>query len=57
MRDRGHQPNRTILILISLYTMLVGLVIYLILAYSDPFQGSTGIEPTSLQFVLGQIRH
>ena len=53
----AHQPNRTILILMSLYTMLVGLVIYLILAYSDPFQGSTGIDPMSLQFVLDQIRH
>ena len=51
-----HEPNRLTLGLLSLYTSLVGLVIYLILAYSDPFQGSTGIDPASLQFVLDQIR-
>ena len=51
-----HEPNRLTLGLLSLYTQLIGLVIYLILAYSDPFQGSTGIDPTSLQFVLDQIR-
>lgn len=51
-----HEPNRLTLGLMSLYTQLIGLVIYLILAYSDPFQGSTGIDPTSLQFVLDQIR-
>jgi hypothetical protein len=36
--------------------LLIGLVTYLILAYSDPFQGATGIEPTSLEYVLNQIR-
>lgn len=51
-----HEPNRLTLGLLSLYTSLIGLVIYLILAYSDPFQGSTGIDPTSLQYVLDQIR-
>jgi len=52
----AHQPSRLTLMLLSLYTLLIGLVVYLILAYSDPFQGSTGIDPTSLQFVLDQIR-
>lgn len=51
-----HEPNRQTVTLLSLYTLLIGLVIYLILAYSDPFQGATGIEPTSLQFVLDEIR-
>jgi len=51
----AHEPNRSTVALLSVYTMLIGLVIYLILAYSDPFQGATGIEPTSLQYVLQQI--
>jgi hypothetical protein len=51
-----HQPNKLTVTLVSLYTLLIGLVIYLILAYSDPFQGATGIDPTSLQYVLDQIR-
>jgi ABC-type tungstate transport system substrate-binding protein len=50
-----HKPNRSTVVLLSLYTMLIGLVIYLILAFSDPFQGDTAIEPTSLQYVLQQI--
>jgi len=50
-----NKPNRLTMGLLSLYTQLIGLVVYLILAYSDPFQGSTGIDPTSLQFVLNQI--
>lgn len=51
-----HSPNRLTVVLLTLYTSLIGLVIYLILAYSDPFQGATRIEPTSLQYVLQQIR-
>lgn len=50
-----HEPRRLTLTLLSFYTLLIGLVIYLILAYSDPFQGATGIEPTSLEFILDQI--
>ncbi len=50
-----HRPNRLTLVLLTFYTSLIGLVIYLILAYSDPFQGVTGIDPVSLQFVLQQI--
>jgi len=51
-----HAPNRFTLVLLSFYTTLVGLVIYLILAYSDPFQGATRIDPAALQFVLQQIQ-
>lgn len=53
----AHAPTRLILMLLSLYTLLIGLVVYLILAYSDPFQGATGIDPTSLQYVLDQIQN
>ncbi len=51
----AHPPNRLTVSLLSLYTLLIGLVIYLILAYSDPFQGATGIEPVSLEFILEEI--
>lgn len=51
-----HEPNKLTLVLLSFYTLLIGLVIYLILAYSDPFQGSTGIEPASLEYVLQQMQ-
>lgn len=51
-----HEPNRLTLVLLSFYTLLIGLVIYLILAYSDPFQGATGVAPTSLEYVLQQMK-
>ena len=51
-----HRPNRLTIVLLSLYTLLIGLVIYMILAYSDPFQGATGIKPTAIEFVLEQIQ-
>jgi hypothetical protein len=50
-----HPPNRLTVGLLAMYTSLIGLVIYLILAYSDPFQGATGIDPASLKYVLEQI--
>ena len=49
------EPKRSTISLLSLYTLLIGLVIYLILAFSDPFQGATGIDPTSLGYVLEQL--
>ena len=51
-----HAPNRLTLVLLTFYTSLIGLVIYLILAYSDPFQGATGVDPVSLKYVLQQIQ-
>jgi hypothetical protein len=50
-----HPPNRLTVGLLAMYTSLIGLVIYLILAFSDPFQGSTGIDPASLKYVLEQV--
>ena len=50
-----HPPSRLTVGLLTMYTSLIGLVIYLILAYSDPFQGSTGIDPVSLKYVLQQV--
>jgi len=50
-----HPPSRLTVGLLTMYTSLIGLVIYLILAYSDPFQGATGIDPASLEYVLEQI--
>ena len=51
-----HRPGIVIVSLVSMYTTLVGLVLYLILAYSDPFQGMIGIESTSLEYVLERMR-
>jgi ABC-type multidrug transport system fused ATPase/permease subunit len=50
-----HKPNRLTVVLLSLYTLLVGPVIYMILAFSDPFQGAIGMDPTALEYVLEEM--
>ena len=51
-----YPPRRVVLWLLSLYTVFVGVVIYLILALSDPFQGTTAIESAPLEYVLETIK-
>lgn len=40
-----YQPQGPLIALVMLYTALVGIILYLILSLSDPFQGSVGIKP------------
>jgi hypothetical protein len=42
----------SIMLLVAFYAMLVGFVTYLILAMSDPFEGSLRVEPTPFEHVL-----
>jgi len=51
-----HPPARSLIVLIALYMTFVGLIIYLILAFSDPFQGVPGIDPAPLEYVLQQMQ-
>ena len=47
-----YPPSRTFIALMSLYTVLVGLSIFLILTLSDPFQGFPGMSPAPFEEVL-----
>jgi hypothetical protein len=38
------------------YTLFVGLVLYLILALSDPFQRGTGVDSTTFEYLVGKKR-
>jgi hypothetical protein len=51
-----YQPRRSVLVLMSFYTTFVGVVIYMILATSDPFQGASPIDSAPLQYVLETMR-
>lgn len=51
-----HEPSRPLIVLVALYMAFVGLVIYLILAFSDPFQGAPGVDTAPLEYVLGDMR-
>lgn len=50
-----YRASRALIFLVSLYLSFVGLVVYLILALSDPFGGVMSVAPTSLEYVLEEM--
>lgn len=40
-----YRPQGPLIVLVSFYTAFIGVVLYLILSLSDPFQGRVGISP------------
>ncbi len=48
----AYRPQAPVVALVSLYTVFVGLVLYLILTLSDPFQGDIGVDPTSFEHLV-----
>jgi hypothetical protein len=47
----AYRPELVLVALSSLYTVFVGLVLYLIIALSDPFHGGMAIEPTTFHLM------
>jgi hypothetical protein len=47
----AYQPQVPLIALVSLCTLFIGMVLYLILAMSDPFQGRIIIDPTSFEYL------
>ncbi len=52
----AYRPQGPLVALVSLYTAFVGMVLYLILATSDPFQGGIGVEPTTFEYLVETLR-
>ena len=52
----AYRPQISLVVLVSLYTVFVGLVLYLILALSDPFQGATSVSPSTFEYLLETFR-
>lgn len=52
----AYRPQGPLLALVSLYTVFIDLVLYLILALSDPFQGRIGVDPTTFEHLLETLR-
>jgi hypothetical protein len=48
----AYRPQAPLLVLLALYTVFVGLVLYLVLALSDPFQGDLGVAPTAFEYLV-----
>ena len=51
-----YRPHPPLVALASLYTVFVGLVLYLIVALSDPFQGGFGVSPATFEHLLGTLK-
>jgi hypothetical protein len=47
-----YEPRSAMLSLLSLYTVFVGVIIYLMLAMGDPFHGTMSVDPAPLEYVL-----
>jgi hypothetical protein len=48
----AYQPNVPLITLVSLFTFFIGMVFYLILAMSDPFQGETSVDPAPFEYLI-----
>jgi hypothetical protein len=51
-----YRPQAPLVVLFLLYTVFVGLVLYLILALSDPFQGDIGVAPTVFEHLVETLQ-
>jgi hypothetical protein len=47
-----YRPQAPLIVLVIIYTIFVGLVLYLVLAMSDPFQGSFGVDPAPFEYLV-----
>jgi hypothetical protein len=47
-----YRPQAPLVVLVWLYTVFVGLVLFLVLQLSDPFQGDIGVAPTSFEYLV-----
>ena len=52
----AYQPQGPLVGLFLLYTVFIGLVLYLILALSDPFQGDIGVAPTAFEYLVDTLQ-
>jgi len=51
-----YRPQAPLVVLVALYTVFVGLVLYLVLALSDPFQGDIGVAPASFEYLVETLQ-
>jgi hypothetical protein len=52
----AYRPQVPLVVLVFLYTVFVGLVLYLVLAMSDPFQGDFAIAPTPFEHLVETLQ-
>ena len=52
----AYRPQAPLVVLAFLYTVFVGLVLYLVLAMSDPFQGNFGVTPAPFEHLVETLQ-
>ena len=52
----ANRPQIPLLALVSLYSVFVGMVLYLIVAMSDPFHGGTYVDPSPFEYLLETLQ-
>ena len=51
-----YRPQAPLIVLVTMYTIFIGLVLYLVLALSDPFQGSFGVASTPFEYLVETLQ-
>jgi hypothetical protein len=52
----AYRPQAPLVVLVFFITLFVGLVVFLIVKLSDPFQGDIGIEPTVFEHLVETLQ-
>ena len=52
----AYRPQGPLVVLVSLYTVFVGLVLFLIVKLCDPFQGEIGVAPTAFEYLVETLQ-
>ena len=52
----AYRPQGPLVALVSLYTVFIGFVLYLVLALSDPFQGAFSVDPALFETLVQKMR-
>ncbi|MGD8467420.1 MAG: DUF4239 domain-containing protein [Desulfobacterales bacterium] len=51
-----YRPQAPLIVLVTIYTIFVGLVLYLVLALSDPFQGSFAVPSAPFEHLVETLQ-
>ena len=52
----AYKPQGPLVALITLYTLFIGFVLYLVLSLSDPFQGWFSVDPIKFELLIETLR-
>jgi len=52
----AYRPQGPLVVLVSFYTVFVGLVLFLIVKLSDPFQGDISVPPTAFESLVEALQ-